>query len=174
MESNSNNQVNFGQLTNTISNVGKAFVVSKLWRIVAFLVVGLGVGIYFIIRSIKKNALENIPLPEVPEGTLSDPSKGIPNNAAFEKIARQYSEELFNAIDGWFTLASTKEKIFIKLMALNDSQLVFTHRVYTTLYFAKYSETMTQAIENEKNTQPAFIGGIQEKLVTRLKSLGAN
>lgn len=174
MESNSNNQLNFGQISNTLSTVGKAFVVSKIWRVVAFLVVGLGVGIYFIVKSIKKNALENIPLPNVPEGTLSDPSKGILDNAAFEKIARQYSDELFNAIDGWFTLASTKEKIFVKLMALNDSQLVFTHRVYTTLYFAKHSETMTQSIANETNTEPAFIGGIKDKLVSRLKSLGAN
>lgn len=173
METNSNNNLNLGQLSSTLSTVGKAFVVSKIWKVVAFLVVGLGVGIYFIVRSIKKKAVENIPLPDLPEGNVIDPTKGIDTNEQFKAIARQYADDVYSVTNDWFVLDFQKEKVFKALLTLNDTQLVYVHRVFSTLYYSKNSETMTKAIEDEINVIWGFEGGVQTKLVKRLKALGA-
>jgi hypothetical protein len=174
MESNSNSQLNLGQLSNTISSVGKAFVVSKVWKVVGLVIVALGVGGYFLVKSIKKTALSQIPLPDLPNGTVTDPSKGIDTNEQFKIIARQYADELFSVTNDWFVLAYQKEVVFKKLWALNDTQLVYVHRVFSTLYYSKNNETMTQAINNETNYILEIGGGIKARLVTRLNSLGAN
>lgn len=175
MESNANNnQINFGQLSNTISGVGKAFVVSKIWRLIALAIVAVGVGVYFVVRAIKKSALKDIPLPALPEGTVTDPSKGINTTEEFKNLARQYADEVFSITNDWFVLDFTKEKTFKKLWALNNTQLVYVHRVFSTLYYSKNNESMTQAIDSEVNVIWDIEGGIKNKLVSRLKSLGAN
>lgn len=174
METNSNNQVNFGQLSNTLSTVGKAFVVSKVWKLVALGVVLVGTAIYFIVRAIKKSALKDIPLPELPAGTVTDPKNGINTTDDFKNLARQYADEVYSVTNDWFVLDFTKEKTFKKLWALNDTQLVYVYRVFSTLYYSKNNESMTQAIDAEVNVVWEFEGGLKNRLVSRLKSLGAN
>lgn len=159
--------------TNAIEGIGgsisgaiKAFTASKLLKLWLFLGLLAAVGIYFLIKAIKKNALNNIPLPELPkDGSIPDPE-------TFEKQARVLANELKDAVTGIFTLAGTKETVFRKLFELKkDAELIYTYRVYNKLFFNTTSETMTQAIQDESNYIPEWEGGVKSKLVNRLISL---
>lgn len=168
-----NNQVNLGELSSTISGVGKAFIASKVWKIVAFVVIALGVGIYFIVKAIKKSALNDIPLPNLPTGDVVDVNKGISTTAEFEQYAKELAAELLSVTKGVLTLAATKEKTFKKLWQLNDTQLVYVYRVFSKEYYKELQKTMTQMIDEELNYVLEYNGGVKDRLVTRLRSLGA-
>lgn len=149
----------------SVSKAVNAFTASKLlklWVVLGLLAI---TGIYFLVQYIKKSALNNIPLPELPkDGSIPDPE-------TFEKQAKVLANELKGVVTGIFTLASSKEKVFKKLFELKDAELIYTYRVYNKLYFNTTSETMTAAIQDESNYVPETIGGVKSKLVNRLISL---
>lgn len=163
MEAKNNNAIE--GIGASVSKAVNAFTASKLLKLWLFLGLLAAVGIYFLVKLIKKNALNNIPLPELPkDGSIPDPE-------TFEKQAKVLANELKEAVTGIWTLASSKEKVFKKLFELKDAELIYTYRVYNKLYFNSTSETMTAAIQDESNYVPEAIGGVKSKLVNRLISL---
>lgn len=163
MEAKNNNAIE--GIGASVSKAVNAFTASKLLKLWLFLGILAAVGIYFLVKLIQKNALNNIPLPELPkDGSIPDPE-------TFEKQAKVLANELKDVITGIFTLASSKEKVFKKLFELKDAELIYTYRVYNKLYFNSTSETMTAAIQDESNYVPEAIGGVKSKLVNRLISL---
>ncbi|MBA4849483.1 hypothetical protein [Emticicia sp. BO119] len=169
MEENKNSNANaIDSLASAASKGINAFRIQKelkLWLILA--VVG-GVIIFFIVRAIKKSALNDIPLPELPTG--GDP---IADPDTYKQDAEITAKSVKDVTEGWFTLASTKESVFRKLYAMSDRDLVYVYRVYSNLYYKKSQETMTAAIDSESNYIPEWQGGVKVKLVNRLNLLGA-
>lgn len=169
-EKKNSNAANGNAIDGLASSVSKginAFRVQKelqFWGVIGIVVVVVG---YFIVRAIKKSALNNIPLPELPTG-----GEPIADADTYKQEAQIMAKEVKSVTDGLFTLANTKEKVFAKLYAMSDRDLLYVYRVYNSLYYTKSQETMTQAIEAETNYVPEFLGGVKGQLVNRLTLLG--
>jgi hypothetical protein len=119
--------------------------------------------IYFIWQYFKNKAdkVENPPLPDIPNNGVNIPT-------GYQTTAKSIATQLYDVVTGWFVWSSDKEKAFNVLWNLTDDQLVYVYRVYNSMYFKEYQETMTQAIQNEFY----FTNSIKAELVKRLSSLG--
>lgn len=137
----------------------------KVWVIIGLALVGI---IILAVKLIKKKALTDIPLPDLPNG-----GKDIADIDTFKLEAELIAKNTFTVTDGVFTTATTKEDVFLRLMKLNNDSLIYTYRVFNKEYYPINKETMTQAIDDEIFVKPAAIGGVRDKLVARLISLGA-
>ncbi|WP_337045309.1 hypothetical protein [Emticicia sp. 17c] len=169
MENNKNpNSNTIDSLGTSVSKAVNSFRIQKelkLWLILA--AIG-SIAVYFVVKAIKKSALDNIPLPELPnDGTP------IADEETYKQEAEIIAKSVRDVTEGWFTLASTKETVFRKLYEKSDRDLVYVYRVYSQLYYKKNQETMTQAIDSESNYIPEWQGGVKNKLVNRLTLLGA-
>lgn len=127
---------------------------------------GIGLVVWLAWNYLKGKAKEkysDVPIPEIPGG-------GYDITEEFKQKAEVIAAETFDVLDGVFTWAITKEKVFVQLMALSDGQLVYVYRVYNNKYYEKHKETMTESINAEFNTS---ISGVKSQLVNRLRNLKA-
>ena len=100
------------------------------------------------------------PQPVYPEG-----GKGIPAGWSPEPLAA----ELYNNMDGLFTLGSTKEASWKKLYDLPTLDMtVAVYSVFGQKYFNKGKGTLTDWIRDEVNYVPVWAGGIKENLLSKL------
>lgn len=155
-------------LGNSVSNAIDSFRKSKelkFWALVILIVSVLG---YFAYKAIKKSGLDDIPLPELPGDDTP-----IADEATFKQQSEVLAKRVKDVTTGIFTFAATKEAVFRELSQLDDRHLIYTYRTYTSLYFKKDQESMTQAIDAESNYIPEWQGGVKMKLVNRLRLLGA-
>lgn len=119
-----------------------------------------------------------IPARKVEDITTTMPAKLSTTRSGFETtIAPGLVEEINTAVNGmWETVTlnrKVKETVFVKLYALDDWELMYVYRLYNLRYGTPEhaGETLTQAINNEVWVQPAWLGGVRDKLVQRLKNL---
>ncbi len=130
----------------------KAFASKPLqWIFLILLVVGL---IYFIGRYIGRNSFSDYKPKALPEDP--DWSPDI------------YVEQAWSALDGWTDLSSTKEELFVGLMALSDRQLTQVYNLYNSRYGKQDGMTLTRKIDDESNV---FWTGKRNDLVKRLRTL---
>ncbi|WP_025142746.1 hypothetical protein [Pedobacter jeongneungensis] len=124
-------------------------------------VILLGVVVYFIWKNGKKAGLTIIP--DVPyiddQGVMT--KNFNPNTLA---------EELFDVMDGLFTLSGTKDATFRKLYELpTDNMVIAVYNAFNTKYGSKGSGSLTKWISDEAYYNYGL--GYKDKAIKRLKSL---
>ncbi|MBA4849017.1 hypothetical protein [Emticicia sp. BO119] len=165
-------KTNSSTLDSLGTSVSKAIDSFRISKVVKWVVIGiliLGVLGYLAYKAIKKSGLNEIPLPELPEMDKTP----IADEATFKLQAELLAKQVKEVTSGWLVAAGSKEGVFRDLYKLDDRHLIYVYRVYTTLYFKKDQESMTQAIEGEWNYIPEWQGGVRTKLINRLTLLGA-
>ncbi|MFD2581503.1 hypothetical protein ACFSR6_03315 [Pedobacter vanadiisoli] len=120
----------------------------------------LGVVVYLIWKNGKK-AGQTI-IPDVPY--IQD--QGVITKSFNPNIL---AEELFNVMDGLFTLSGTKDAAFRKLYELpTDNMVIAVYNAFNSKYGSKGDGSLTKWI-NDEYYYDAF--GYKNKVLARLKSL---
>ncbi len=78
--------------------------------------------------------------------------------------------QLFDVMDGIFTWANTKEKVFILLNACTGEEMIAVYNAFNAKYGSKGKGTLTKWINDESNV---VIGSVAPTLIQKLRSLGA-
>jgi hypothetical protein len=123
--------------------------------------------IYFISR--QKQTTDNSSSETTPKDTTPDPSQDT--NPTTTAYVSGLVDRSWDVLDGYFTLASTKEELFLELYSLSNSLLKSVYTLYYTKYGKKDGATLTTKINSEWNV---FLTGTTSDLVKRLRSLGLN
>jgi len=97
------------------------------------------------------------------------PDNGVNIPIGYLVTATNIAQQVFDVTEGLFTWAAQKESVFVTLMNLTDDQLVYVYTVYNNKFFSTNNESMTKAIKSEYNVT---LGGVRDKLVSRLIGLG--
>lgn len=124
-------------------------------------IIVVGIIVYIIYRKGKK-AGQTI-IPDVPY--LQD-QPAITANFNPNTLA----EELFNAMDGPFTLSGTKDTAWRKLYELGtDNMVIAVYNAFNKKYGDKGNGSLTQWIKDE--TFYDYLSGMKNKVLTRLQNL---
>lgn len=99
---------------------------------------------------------------------LKYPNSGKQIRAGFD--ANGLAMELFDVMDGIFTWANTKEKVFILLNACTGEEMIAVYNAFNSKYGNKGKGTLTKWINDESNV---VIGSVKPTLISRLRALGA-
>ena len=139
-----------------LKEVGASILTSKifLWVIV------LG-GAYLVFMGIfKKDKFENVKLP--------DSGSGLPQGWGSQQ-AKILAADGHDVINGFATLANTKEVWATRIIELSNDQLTLIYNAYNEDFGRNEKETMTEAMNNEWNS-PLFDSN-WSKTIKRLRSL---
>ena len=124
--------------------------------VIGIIIVIIIIAVILIYRSGKKSA--EPPKVTYPHGGSEIPAGWSPNELV---------EELFNAMDGLFTLSGTKDAAWGKLANLPTNEMVrAVYDVYNQKYFSKGKGTLTQWIKDESYYDPT--SGVKEAALQRL------
>jgi hypothetical protein len=104
----------------------------------------------------KEKDLFNNPYPE--------PGGAVPTNWNATPLAN----DLHNVLDGLFTSAYEKERVFAKVAILTNNQLTELYNTFNKLFYEKSQETMTEWIANEYNYA---LSSDRNKILSTLRSL---
>jgi len=130
---------------------------------------GVGIGLYFLTRRIVKN-FRKPPKFDLPQGGGGIPVVTYtPTGQPVQWNPQPLAAELFDVMDGLFTLSGTKDATWLKLAQLPSNDMVVA--VYNT-FNETYGngDTLTQWINDEYWTD---IGGDGKSLaLSRLSSIG--
>lgn len=130
---------------------------------------GAGIALFFISRRIVKN-FKKPPKFDLPQGGGGIPVVSYtPTGQPVQWNPQPLAAELFEVMDGIFTLAATKDEVFLKLAQLpTNDMVVAVYNEFNTQY--GNGETLTQWIDDEYNT---LIGGDGQTLaLEKLRSIG--
>jgi hypothetical protein len=112
---------------------------------------------------------------KVPKDTeLPNAGSGIPvigtdqNGKKISWSPNAIVSDLFDALNGSFVMAATKEELFIRMLDLTDDQLTAVYNKFDKDHYDKDNGTMTQWIKDEFNVS---IGSVRDELVRRLQNL---
>lgn len=135
-----------------------------LWNNKAIRYTFLGVLVLLVIyllgrKAGKKKALESVTDIPLPNGGTDIPATWDPKPLA---------NDLYTVMDGWFTLAITKEKVFVRMLDLTAGQLVALYNAFNNLFSAKGKGTLTQWLRDELNVTTT---SVRDSIVQRLVSL---
>ncbi len=101
--------------------------------------------------------------------TVDYPTRGNGLPSGWDKEAETLLQDLYNVISGWLVLSGTKDDVFQRYLDLSDDQLTYLYNLWSSRYFYKDQETLTEAIDNEKWYDT--LSGKKPKLVNRLIGL---
>lgn len=174
MESNSNNQLNFGQLSNTLSTVGKAFAFKQTFKIKAILI-GLGlliVGVvgWLIYRSgLKKGKGDSIDYNQLPIPNNTTPQALSEYKKWLESTGTQLADKFY--IELGFTWTNTKlNQLIYDAGQLSDEKLLGLSNIYNL----KNADESRRFVPDLENKTYLYSGDDQRNLfVQRLKTLGS-
>lgn len=174
METNSNNQLNFGQLSNTLSTVGKAFAFKQTFKIKAILI-GLGlviVGVvgWLIYRSgLKKGQADSIDYNQLPLPNNSTPQAQSEYKKWLETIGTQLADRFY--IELGFTWTNTKlNQLIYDAGQLSDEKLLGVSNIYNL----KNADENRRLVPDLKAKIYLYSGDDQRNLlVKRLETLGS-
>ena len=79
-------------------------------------------------------------------------------------------EEAWDVLNGWFSNADSKEKIFVALLALSDRQLNEVYNLYNGKYGKADGYTLTKKIANESYV--SWFSNSRSEIVKRLRTMG--
>ncbi len=124
---------------------------SKVAIIIIAIVIVLLLAVYFSGRNAAKNkaALKNA----ADKWGKDDWGAAVQSNSSQIPAGWQpdgLAKELFDVMDGVFTASSTKEKVWAKLTALTDGQVIEVYKRFSER-FAKKPDTLTTWIKDEAN-----------------------
>lgn len=130
---------------------------------------GVGIGLYFLTKRIIKN-LNKPPVFDLPQGGGGIPVVSYtPTGQPIQWNPQPLAAELFDVMDGLFTLSGTKDATWLKLAQLPSNDMVVA--VYNT-FNQTYGngDTLTQWINDEYWTD--FAGDGKSLALQRLSSIG--
>lgn len=135
-------------------------VVTNRWFLIALLVVGVILTIYFSGKRAGKATLDKFVARPLPNS-----GGGIPQN--WDATASALVDELYDAIFSWTAPVEKKARVIGKFLPLTDDQLTACYNLYNARYGLKNGETLTEAIDGE--LMPFY--DEDDQLIARLRQL---
>lgn len=134
-----------------------------LYIIVAIIVIGLLVFIYFMGRRSAKTKIEQVPLP-------IDTAGGVTITQADALKVREIAKALHDNMKGWFNFGFHDEKPFSDLSNLSDTLFVAVYNDFNTLYGGENDGTLREWITSERGWSSSWLT-IASNIITRMDRL---